>query len=175
MDIRNTYISNINDAYKVALSAVTNDSAIARISAAKESILNRIQNDAFVKVPFVGDFSAGKSSLLNAFLDRQELLPTDITPETAVSYELWYAEDEMLELWKNNSLAGTYKIEEIKKLNVSPGNIVKVYLNNGKIKDLNQRGIVLVDMPGVDSGIEAHTSAILNYITFPCIFRYIIT
>lgn len=164
MDIRNTYISNINDAYKVALSAVTNDSAIARISAAKESILNRIQNDAFVKVPFVGDFSAGKSSLLNAFLDRQELLPTDITPETAVSYELWYAEDEMLELWKNNSLAGTYKIEEIKKLNVSPGDIVKVYLNNGKIKDLNQRGIVLVDMPGVDSGIEAHTSAILNYI-----------
>lgn len=164
MDIRNTYISNINDAYKVALSAVTNDSAIARISAAKETILNRIQNDAFVKVPFVGDFSAGKSSLLNAFLGRQELLPTDITPETAVSYELWYAENEMLELWKNNSLTGTYKIEDIKRLNVSPGDIVKVYLNSERIKNLNQRGIVLVDMPGVDSGIEAHTSAILNYI-----------
>ena len=93
MDIRNTYLSTINDAYKVALSVVTNESAIARISAAKESILTRIQSDAFVKVPFVGDFSAGKSSLINAFLGRQELLPTDITPETAVSYELWYAED----------------------------------------------------------------------------------
>lgn len=164
MDIRNTYLSTINDAYKVALSVVTNDSAIARITAAKESILTRIQSDAFVKVPFVGDFSAGKSSLINAFLGRQELLPTDITPETAVSYELWYAEDEMLELWKNNSLSGTYKIEDIKELHVSPGDIVKVYLKSEKIKDLNQRGIVLVDMPGVDSGIEAHTSAILNYI-----------
>lgn len=48
MDIRNTYISNINDAYKVALSAVTNDSAIARISAAKESILNRKRNQKMV-------------------------------------------------------------------------------------------------------------------------------
>lgn len=164
MDIRNFYTSAIQDAYKVALSAVTNDSAIARISAAKEPILNRIQNDAFVKVPFVGDFSAGKSSLLNAFLGRQELLPTDITPETAVSYELWYAEDETLELWRKNSLIGTYKVKDIKKLNASPGDIVKVYLNSERIKDLNQRGIVLVDMPGVDSGIEAHTSAILNYI-----------
>lgn len=164
MNIRNQYISNINDAFQIALSAITNDSAIARISEAKESILNRIQNDAFVKVPFVGDFSAGKSTLLNAFLDRYELLPTDITPETVVPYEFWYAENEVLELWKNNSLAGTFKIDEIKNLHVAPGNIVKVFLNNDKIKDLNQRGIVLVDMPGVDSGIEAHTSAILNYI-----------
>ncbi len=164
MDIRNQFITNINDAYQIALSAVTNDSAIERISNTKESILNRIQNDAFVKVPFVGDFSAGKSSLLNAILGRKELLPTDITPETAVSYELWYAESESLELWKSGKLTGTYRIDDIKQLNVSPGDIVKVYLNNEKIKNLIQRGIVLVDMPGVDSGIEAHTSAILNYI-----------
>jgi len=164
MDIRNQFITNINDAYQIALSAVTNDSAIERISNTKESILNRIQNDAFVKVPFVGDFSAGKSSLLNAILGRKELLPTDITPETAVSYELWYAESESLELWKSGKLTGTYRIDDIKQLNVLPGDIVKVYLNNEKIKNLIQRGIVLVDMPGVDSGIEAHTSAILNYI-----------
>ena len=53
------------------------------------NLSSSLENDYYLKVPFIGDFNAGKSSLLNALMNRPELLPTNITPETAVSYELF--------------------------------------------------------------------------------------
>lgn len=133
-------------------------------------LLGRITKDNFIKIPFVGDFSSGKSSLLNAYIGS-DLLPTNILPETAVAYELYYAEDEKLELYSDGVLKETKNsLSQIKDFNVSPGDVVYVYINNEKIRSLNSRGIVLVDMPGIDSGIEAHNSAILNYIREGSVF-----
>ena len=125
--------------------------------------MSRLDKDSYIKIPFVGDFNAGKSSLLNAYIGR-DLLPTNVVPETAVSYELYYSETERLELFRENTNIGQYPLNEIGNLQVKPGDIVNVYINNEKIKDLNERNIVIVDMPGIDSGIEAHNNAILNYI-----------
>jgi GTP-binding protein EngB required for normal cell division len=126
--------------------------------------------DKFVKVPFVGDFSSGKSSLLNAYTGS-DLLPTNILPETAVAYELYYSENEKLELYSGGTLKETkYSLSQIKEFNATPGDVVYVYMSNEKIRNLNHRGIVLVDMPGIDSGIEAHNNAILNYIREGSVF-----
>lgn len=143
---------------------------VEKIEADADVLLGRITKDNFIKIPFVGDFSSGKSSLLNAYIGS-DLLPTNILPETAVAYELYYAEDEKLELYSDGELKETKNsLSQIKDFNVSPGDVVYVYINNEKIRSLNSRGIVLVDMPGIDSGIEAHNSAILNYIREGSVF-----
>ena len=157
------FISLVNDAYAIA-NGYFNEESKRKAEQDKQSLVNALQKNSFVKVPFVGDFSAGKSSLINAFLGVDELLPTNITPETAVAYELYYSTDEKLEVWKDNQLQATKALANISNLNLTPQNLVKVFINNPVVKSLNDRHIVIVDMPGIDSGVEAHNNAILHYV-----------
>lgn len=151
------------EAVSIAQKSLATDASKEKVLKEKNDLLSRLDKDSYIKIPFVGDFNAGKSSLLNAYIGR-DLLPTNVVPETAVSYELYYSETERLELFRENINIGQYPLNEIGNLQVKPGDIVNVYINNEKIKDLNERNIVIVDMPGIDSGIEAHNNAILNYI-----------
>ena len=128
-----------------------------------------VQKNEMIKVPFVGDFSAGKSSLLNAFMGI-DYLPTNLTPETAVAYEVYYDANEHLVIVHGDGKIENMESKEVKGLKLTPNDMVKVYINNPKIKELNERGIVLVDMPGIDSGIEAHNNAILKYIQDGTVF-----
>lgn len=158
-------ITIVNRVSEIGAKNLSNEKAKLSFKKDVDKLLNELSESAAIKVPIIGDFSAGKSTLLNSFMGT-ELLPTNILPETAVSYELYYAEkvDERLELYHQGELKDKKELSQIKEFEVVPGNIVKVYINNEKIKELNEQGIVLVDMPGVDSGIEAHNNAILNYI-----------
>ncbi len=52
------------------------------------TLLESIQKQQLV-IPIVGNFSAGKSTLLNRFLEKS-VLPTAITPETSLATELHY-------------------------------------------------------------------------------------
>lgn len=164
MNTSKHYISVLEQACKIAEENINIASSIERIKIEKGDLVDRLNKDSFIRVPVVGDFSAGKSTLLNHCLLGKDLLPTDILPTTAVSYELWYSENEMLEIWTNDELRDTAPISGIGNLQVSPGDVVRVFLNNEKIKQLNDKGIVVVDMPGIGSGIEAHNAAIMNYI-----------
>ena len=164
MNTSKHYISVLEQACMIAEENINVASSIERIKKEKNELVDRLNKDSFIRVPVVGDFSAGKSTLLNHCLIGKDLLPTDILPTTAVSYELWYSENEMLEIWTNGELRDTAPVEEIGKIQVSPGDVVRVFLNNEKIKQLNDKGIVVVDMPGIGSGIEAHNAAIMNYI-----------
>lgn len=166
LDLENKVLSAVS----IAGANVTNVEILAQIKLDADNLINRMTKDKFVKVPFVGDFSSGKSSLLNAYTGS-DLLPTNILPETAVAYELYYSENEKLELYSGGTLKETkYSLSQIKEFNVTPGDVVYVYMSNEKIRNLNHRGIVLVDMPGIDSGIEAHNNAILNYIREGSVF-----
>lgn len=126
-------------------------------------MVNSLEKDSFIKVPFVGDFNAGKSSLINCMLGI-DILPTNILPETAVSYELYFSANEKLEVWLDDKLVETAPISQLKSLQLTPRNFVKLYLNNPIVKEWNDRNIVVVDMPGIDSGVEAHNNAILHYV-----------
>jgi len=164
MKTLNNYCQKLESVFEIASETIGDKDSLERISKQKDYLIEIIKQNAYLKVPFVGDFSAGKSTMLNTYLGLDNLLPTDITPETAVAYELWYSESECLELWRDSVLIDTYPVSEIASVSVKPGDMVKLYLNNQKIKSFNEKGIVIVDMPGIDSGIEAHTSAILSYI-----------
>lgn len=164
MDQIQRFTSTINEAYQIAASNLSNQTSIQKVEASKEELIKELNDDKYVKIPFVGDFSAGKSSLLNSYIGIQDFLPTDILPQTAVSYELYFSENEHLEVWDKDKLKETKPLSQLKSLETKPSYLVKVYINNDKIKALNDRHIIAVDMPGIDSGLEAHSNAIMNYI-----------
>lgn len=57
-----------------------------------EKLLDLVENATLI-VPVVGDFNAGKSTLLNKFMGK-DILEVNIKPETAVPAELYYSEEE---------------------------------------------------------------------------------
>lgn len=157
------YVSVVNQAYNIVKENFNNAQSVEKAEADKSALVKELENDSYIKVPFVGDFNAGKSSLINSIIGR-EILPTNILPETAVSYELYYAVDEKLEVWLDDKLVQTVPVDQINSLQLTPNNLVKLYLNNAVVKDWNDRNIIVVDMPGIDSGVEAHNNAILHYV-----------
>ncbi|WRB81955.1 dynamin family protein [Helicobacter pylori] len=129
------------------------------------TLLASIQKQQLV-IPVVGNFSAGKSTLLNHFLEKS-VLPTAITPETSLATELHYSANERIEAFSNNDeKAESFELNEqsfeIIKENAPKYSYLKVYLNNEALK--NSAPLVFVDMPGFDSPISSHTHAILEYL-----------
>ncbi len=128
-------------------------------------LLESVQKQQLV-IPVVGNFSAGKSTLLNRFLGSS-VLPTGITPETSLATELHYSTNECIEAFSNNDeKAESFELNEqsfeVVKDNATKYSYLKVYLNNEALK--NSAPLVFVDMPGFDSPISSHTHAILEYL-----------
>ncbi|GAA7000272.1 hypothetical protein AOH412_05200 [Helicobacter pylori] len=126
-------------------------------------LLESIQKKQLV-IPIVGNFSTGKSTLLNRFLEKS-VLPTAITPETSLATELHYSANERIEAFSNNDeKAESFELNEqsfeVIKENAPKYSYLKVYLNNEALK--NSAPLVFVDMPGFDSSISSHTHAILE-------------
>ncbi|GAA8096882.1 dynamin-like GTPase family protein [Helicobacter pylori] len=124
------------------------------------TLLASIQKQQLV-IPVVGNFSAGKSTLLNRFLGSS-VLPTGITPETSLATELHYSANERIEAFSNNDeKTESFELNEQSfeaiKDNATKYSYLKVYLNNEALKD--SAPLVFVDMPGFDSPISSHTHA----------------
>ena len=157
------FIRVVEKAFSIATPNFSNQESVKKATSEKDELEVQLLKDTYIKVPFVGDFNAGKSSLLNAMFGI-DLVPTNILPETAVSYEFYYDTQEKLEIWEDDRLIKTVGLSQINNLTLTPKNLVKVYINNEFVKRQYERNIIIVDMPGIDSGLEAHNNAILNYI-----------
>lgn len=72
-----------------------------------DEFMEMVHESQNIKVPLVGIFSAGKSSLLNIFTKKPGMLPVDTMPETAVAYELYYSQNECVELYRNGKKIDT--------------------------------------------------------------------
>lgn len=156
------YLKSSSEAFNL-VAQYLDDQKRSKIQEELTNLEQQLKKDSFIKVPFVGDFNAGKSSLINAYLDR-DLLVTNMLPETAFAYELYYSDKEYFEVVHEEKVIESDQIGKLPTVKAVPGDVVKVYINNEKIQQLNEKGIVIVDMPGIDSGIEAHNNAILHYI-----------
>lgn len=134
-----------------------------------ESLETEISNFA-VRLPIVGGFNAGKSSLINTFLG-EELLPVEVLPETAIAAEIKYGPNKIL-AHDHNGKVKEYNLSEIKEINANTYKYIEVLLENKKIKDLED--IILVDMPGFDSGIAEHNKAIFQYLKEGVLFLIVL-
>jgi len=116
-------------------------------------------------IPVVGAFSAGKSSLINSFLEK-EVLPVGITPETALATELRYVDssDERIEAVKADSTFDIFPVEEIANIGKSASKykFIRLFISSAKLLEIQP--LILVDMPGFESPLDLHNQAIMEYI-----------
>ncbi|WP_162984146.1 dynamin family protein [Helicobacter felis] len=113
-------------------------------------------------IPVIGGFSAGKSSLLNAFLGR-DILGVAITPETAIATELRYSTQEHVEAVSDEGVITNFTLTDLAhaQAQASEFNHLKVFLNSAQLQAIEP--LILVDMPGYNAPIEAHNKALLRY------------
>lgn len=118
-----------------------------------------------IYLPLIGNFNAGKSSILNTLLGVDELLATDIIPETAIATEILYDNNERVEVYGFDSdepIETFDNLEVLKNRDITNYGYLKVYKDLEFLKENSD--MVLVDMPGLDSNIERHNKQIFNYI-----------
>tara|TARA_R110002033_G_scaffold38017_3_gene77261 strand:+ start:2249 stop:3895 length:1647 start_codon:yes stop_codon:yes gene_type:complete len=136
----------------------------------EDEILNfqQLHQNFKLRLPLVGAFSAGKSSLINAYLG-EKLLSVEVTAETCLPTEIFYSDTESISLMGEQGQITTLNRAQLKDQNYLMG------LNSSQQKTWLEVGLphpalaqypdlVLVDMPGWDSGIAAHSQAVDHYI-----------
>ena len=120
--------------------------------------------DAKVNLPLIGKFSSGKSALINALLKRR-LLKEDITPETAVPTELSFdASADSARVYYNDGKTRAIGLAEYRsqEFDASKVRCIRMKLHHDALRRIPD--ILLVDMPGFESGYEIHNKAIDDYL-----------
>lgn len=114
-------------------------------------------------IPVIGAFSAGKSSLINAFIG-EEVLGVGLTPETELATELRYSSDPHLLALRPDGSSERLSVSALSTLKSRADEFthVQLYLDNPKLKALPS--LVLVDMPGFGSSLANHNKAIAYYL-----------
>ena len=123
-----------------------------------KNAIDLIENTSLI-IPVVGDFSSGKSTLLNKFMGK-DILSVNIKPETALPCELYYSREEYAIGVDENG--NETELEEVNTENTKDFLYIKRYVNSENLKKIEP--IVLVDMPGFDSPLENHNRAIMSYL-----------
>ncbi|WP_214793954.1 MULTISPECIES: dynamin family protein [unclassified Exiguobacterium] len=147
--------------------------ALEKLSGMRE----KLQEQHFY-LPIVGQFSSGKSSLINNLIGRR-ILPTMLSETTAFTTFIYYGETEFAEIVTANksikfeveqlmalsqrnlqsptSVSELLKIEPIQNVDIV---CINVYLQH----ELFKTGIVLVDTPGLNTIISNHENRTIDII-----------
>ena len=136
MEIKDKFKKHFSDSIEIMQKYNIDTSCI-------EEDLNGIDNFK-VTTPIIGGFSSGKSSMINAILEKN-LLSVNITPQTAIPTEISYGNDKVTLI--NGENKKLISIEEFKSLDLSIKDVdlIKIqYINDFLIKI---RDVVIVDMP----------------------------
>ena len=141
--------------------------------------------DFEVLIPLVGSCNAGKTTLVNAWLKRpaEHGLPTDIVPQTALATEIRAASSasaENIELYgEDDNLLEKVDIGQFKaiekealKTGQPQARYAKALLHSEHLAASDRK--VLVDMPGLDSGLRTHNAAIQRYLPLGSYFVMVV-
>lgn len=134
------------------------------------SQIEDIRENFDIKLMLVGHFSAGKSSLLNGLMGKPEFLKEAQEPQTAIATELIYDEEESAFAYDINGVKEIYNSN--KEYTPNQYNHLEYRLNVPALKEIGD--FTIVDTPGFDAGIEAHTKALANYIGVGSVYIVII-
>ena len=131
-------------------------------------------SEARVCTPIIGKFSSGKSALVNTVLGcRTKILREDITPETAIPAEIVYSElEDKITLICNDGTCKQLSVDEYRTYEADANAVkrARIQLRNSVLKEIPD--VMIVDMPGFESGFEIHNRAIDDYL--PQSLAYII-
>lgn len=158
------------------MTALIGETEKQNLAVDEDQTINLLDESAKIKLPIIGVFNAGKTTLVNSLLGSDGLLPVNIVPETAIPCELYPAMEGIppyAEIYRGEQLIYKGDIAGYGNVSVHPGDYGKVYTTSPLIKTWSEKGIILVDMPGYDSGIEEHNSAIGRYMNQGTVFAFL--
>lgn len=157
-----------------ALEELKSINAAYGIDTAGISRLQAEMPEARVCTPIIGKFSSGKSALVNTILGySRKILKEDITPETAIPAEIVYTDSEdVITIIRNDGAYKQLSVDDYRKYEADANTVksARVQLRNSFLEEIPD--VMLVDMPGFESGFEIHNKAIDNYL--PQSLAYII-
>lgn len=120
-----------------------------------------LQNNANLILPLVGEFSSGKTTLINSLTDSKKL-ETATQPTTATIYEVHFGCDkckaEILD--ENGNIQIIEDIAELKNEILSDSFLIKVFDSSKKVPSTT----ILVDTPGLSSPNPKHKQTLVNFL-----------
>lgn len=130
-------------------------------------LTHKLAEDRFY-LTVVGQFSRGKSTLMNAILGKN-YLPSGIVPTTSAITAVSYGSREKIILRRAGSnLTSEISIGELADFvteRINPGNRERIEMAEVQVPvELLQRGFFLVDTPGLGSAVRENTATTLNFL-----------
>ncbi len=124
------------------------------------------QSDQWLDVVILGQFKAGKSSLINSFLKR-DVLPMGVLPVTAIITRLVYAPREKAVITRLDGSKFEIPLEELSAYvteKENPENEKEVYLVDIELPELKDfEKLRLIDTPGLGSAFKHNTAVTENW------------
>ncbi len=124
-------------------------------------IKNRLEApDKHIILPLVGEFSSGKTSIINALTDSKKL-ETASKATTATIFEIYFGQESTYaEVVENDFIEKFENIEDVKNDIVSEKKLVRIYDTSTKVPS----STILVDTPGLSSSDPSHKIALTSYL-----------
>ncbi|GMT45526.1 MAG: hypothetical protein IEMM0006_1358 [bacterium] len=124
------------------------------------------QSSQWLDVVILGQFKAGKSSLINSFLSRN-VLPVGVLPVTAIITRLVYAPQERTVITRQDGSKFDISLDELSAYvteKENPENKKEVYLVDIELPQLkNFEKLRLIDTPGLGSAFRHNTAVTENW------------
>lgn len=121
----------------------------------------RTQQNASLILPLVGEFSSGKTTLINSLTDSKAL-ETATKPTTATIYEVHFGCDSCHAkvLNEKGELVDVNNIAELKNDELADAKVVTVFDTSTKVPATT----ILVDTPGLSSPDPKHKQTLVNFL-----------
>jgi len=126
-----------------------------------EELISKLEK-GLLNVVFVGEFNAGKTSLINALFNLN--LPTNILPETASIWRIFLnqiGENHIIVHLLNGENIPVETYEKVKEYDPKQIKYIDVILNSSDFDG----GLVIVDTPGLSSLNENHKKVLDSFIS----------
>lgn len=114
-------------------------------------------------LPLVGEFSAGKTSLINALADNKQL-EISREPTTATIFEVHFGADKQYAQvqWQDGRSEMVEDISSLKRHIQADASLIHVYDTSNKVPS----SVVLVDTPGLSSPDTKHKEALMGFLPY---------
>lgn len=141
---------------------ISNYLGLSNITAELENIdLRSHQENANLILPLVGEFSSGKTTLINSLTDSKKL-ETATKPTTATIYEVHFGCESChaTVLQENNEFIDVNDIAELKNDTLADAKVVTVFDTSSRVPSTT----ILVDTPGLSSPNPKHKQTLVNFL-----------
>ena len=112
-------------------------------------------------LPLVGEYNAGKTTLINALTDSKQL-EIAIVPTTSTIYQIYFHSDEVFaQIYKDDgSVENIDDISSLKNDELSGSETVVIFDTSKQVPE----NIVLVDTPGLSSADARHKQSLMGFL-----------